>query len=222
MCRRACVTSGLLLRTWIGALIAGLIVPRLLESTELPRSDQVLFGALAIGVGLLWSRYRREESPETKLRLAALAALVSVVLLSVTSAMPWIEGVRGLAPAHCNAAAVDLEIARWQAAATAVSMGQVTTLALLLPALIWLLVEPRQRAAQAAAAVGASVAGFTILAVLLYVESIPVSMERTLTWTPDLALLACSSIVVAAVLIVRQSFALLSSDSGLPRAYLPR
>lgn len=211
------------MRTALGAMLLSSIGPRLIDFTRVPRSDQVLFGALAVGIGLLWSRYRREGSPETKLRLAALAGLISVVLLSVASSMPWMEGVDGevlklgqegggLPGMH------DLAIVRWQGASMALSMGLVTVLALLLPALIWLLVEPRQRAAQAATAVGASVAGFTFLAVLLYVDSIPGHESGHLYWTADLALLATSTIVIAAVLIVRQSFALLTDGQALPRA----
>lgn len=212
MCRRACVTSGLLLRPLLAALLVSLVGRGLLDLLTVPRSDQVLFVGLALGVGSLWSRYRQAESPETKLRLAALTALLAVVLLSVTSTMPWME----------VDAAVLRAAAPWNAAATAVGMGQTTVLALLLPALIWLLVEPRHLAAQAATAVGASVAGFTILAILLAVESIPSPLSATLYWTADLALLACSTIVVATVLIVRQSFALLARDNRLPRAYLRR
>ncbi|HUS66750.1 MAG TPA: hypothetical protein VMZ28_19570 [Kofleriaceae bacterium] len=211
------------MRTALGAMLLTSIGPRLIDFTRVPRSDQVLFVALAVGIGLLWSRYRKEGSPETKLRLAALAGLISVVLLSVASSMPWMEGLDGEVlklgqEGGYARAMLDLDIVRWQGASTALSMGLVTVLALLLPALIWLLVEPRQRGAQAAAAVGASVAGFTMLAVLVYVESIPPRVIGELYWTSDLALLATSTIVVAAVLIVRQSFALLSDDQALPRA----
>jgi hypothetical protein len=205
-------------------MLASVLGPRVLETTPIPRSDQVLFITLAVGIGLLWSRYRREETAETKLRLAALAALVAVVFLSITTTMPWMEDVTGSPVALGHEAAGralvahDFQIERWQGAAVALHMGEVTVLALLLPALIWLLVEPRQRAAQAAAAVGASVAGFTVLAVLLYMESIPHRVLGELYWTADLALLATVTIVTATVLIVRQSFALLGDERPLPRA----
>jgi hypothetical protein len=215
-------------RTAIGAMLVSTFGARLVDFTGVPRADQVFFVALALGVGLLWSRYRRESSPETKLRLAAVTGLIAVVMLSTSSSMPWMESETGL-PIHLGGegfwrvgAAHQIAMDRWQGASAALRMGQVTVIALLLPALIWLLAEPRQRAAQAAAAVGASVAGFTMLAVLLYVESIPVWMTGTIYWTADLALLACSTILVATVLIVRQSFALLAGDHALPRATLRR
>ena len=206
--------------------------PRLIDFTPIPRSDQVLFGALAAGIGVIWAHYRRAGSAETRLRLAALAALVSVVLLSVTAAMPWfaVDGTaygEGRAAcllgreAVCTGAAAGaalFELEQWKAASAALRMGQVTALALLLPALIWLLVDPRHRAAQAASAVGASVAGFTVLTVFLYVEAVPTWLDAQLYWTADLALLACTTIIVAAVLIVRQAFALLAGGDELPRA----
>lgn len=222
----SCVTSGVTARLLAGSLIASVLLPRVLDGSLAPRSDHTLFALLAIGLGLLWARYRREDSQEAKIRLAALAALSSVVFLSVTSAMPWLSvngivirlGQEGLfAISGPDAAA--FEVQRWQVASGALRMGQVTALSLLLPALIWLLVDPRHRAAQAATAVGASVAGFTLMAALLYVESIPAWLNAERTWTADIALLASGTIVVAAVLVVRQSFALLHDARGLPRAY---
>lgn len=212
---------------------------RALDS-EAPRSDHVLFFLLAIGLGILWYWYRREPSSENKIRLAALAALTSVVFLSVTAAMPWLlveaaEGGRSgsfecllgqeatcvhQAGSATLAAATDhsllsraaFEVQRWQCASAALRMGQVTALALLLPALIWLLVDPRHRAAQAATAVGASVAGFGLMVVLLYRQSVPTWLGGELYWTADIAIMTTSNIVVAAILIVRQSFALLNRE----------
>lgn len=201
-----------------------------------PRADHVLFLLLSIGLGMLWYWYRREQAPEGKIRLAALSALGSVVFLSVTAAMPWLlvhASGAGRASIECLLgqeaacayragggalsagsdpqvlARMAFEVERWQCASAALRMGQVTALALLLPALVWLLVEPRHRAAQAAAAVGASVAGFTLMVVLLYRESIPSWVSTDPCWTSDIALMTTANIVVAAVLIVRQSLAFL-------------
>jgi hypothetical protein len=208
-------------------------------NSDAPRSDHVLFFLLAIGLGILWYWYRREPSIENKIRLAALAALTSVVFLSVTAAMPWLlvdasetgrngsfecllgqeaTCVHQAGSATLTAASADhgllsraaFEVQRWQCASAALRMGQVTALALLLPALIWLLVDPRHRAAQAATAVGASVAGFGFMVVLLYRQSVPEWLGGELYWTADIAVMTTSNIVVAAILIVRQSFALLN------------
>jgi len=206
-----------------------------------PRSDQVLFVLFVLGLGLIWYWYQREESVESKIRLAALAALVSVVFLSVTSAMPWLglasdspapvrcllgqegscllrAGPAGVRSAELGLPAIAFEVQRWQCASAALRMGQVTALALLLPALVWLLVDPRHRAAQATTAVGASVGGFVFLVALLYRHSTPTWLDADLYWTADIALLAAGCIVVAAVLVVRQSFALMVPPSALPRA----
>jgi hypothetical protein len=215
-------------------------------STEAPRSDHVLFVLLAVALGILWYWYRREPSTENKIRLAALAALASVVFLSVTAAMPWLvvdgtlagrtaslecllgqeaacvhqAGSQALAAAGGDPAILSrmvFEVQRWQCASAALRMGQVTALALLLPALVWLLVDPRHRAAQAATAVGASVAGFALMVVMLYRHSVPVWLEGDMYWTADIALMTTTNIVVAAILIVRQSFAFLNR-SPLPQA----
>lgn len=215
------------------------------QALFLLRTDHVLFTILVIGLGFLWTWYRRENNAEGKIRLAALAALASVVFLSVTSAMPWLSmpddlaggrpvtcllgqegacvfraGVLGLMADAREPSLLAFDVERWQCASTALRMGQVTSLALLLPALIWLMVDPRHRAAQAATAVGASVAGFTLLVVLLYRQAVPEWIDARMFWTVDLALVASASIVVAAVLIVRQSFLLSSRVERLPRADL--
>ncbi|HEU5057161.1 MAG TPA: hypothetical protein VFU21_11575 [Kofleriaceae bacterium] len=223
--------------TWISFSTADRAAER-----AVPRSDQVLFVLLVLGLALVWYWYRREESAESKIRLAALVALISVIFLSVTSAMPWLSlaaepaagpvscllGQEGSCLFRAGAAyaafddvtmpAVAYEIQRWQCASAALRMGQVTALALLLPALVWLLVDPRHRAAQAATAVGASVGGFVFLVALLYRHSTPSWLDADLYWTADIALVTASHIVVAAVLVVRQSFALLAPAAPLPKA----
>ena len=245
MRRCSCVTSGATARLILTGIAASFLLSRALDGLAAPRSDHVLFAVLAIGLGVRWARYRRDPSPEAKIRFAALAALVSVVLLSVTAAMPWVVLDAGSGGAHvlcllgqegaCAARAgapplivasepattlQAFEVQRWLCASAALRMGQVMALSLLLPALIWLLVDPRHRAAQAATAVGASVAGFTLLVVFLYRASVPAWLDGELTWTADIALLAAGAIVVASVLIVRQSFALIGDARGLPRAAL--
>lgn len=213
-----------------------------------PRSDHILFLLLFTGLAMVWTWYRREETAEGKIRLAALGALASVVFLAVTAAMPWLSvgggaaggdgsilcllGQEGVCVAragsnplsgagavgHTALTSVAFEVQRWQCASAALRMGQITALALLLPALIWLLVDPRHRAAQASTAVGASVAAFTFMVVLLYQHAMPSWLDARVLWTDDIALLASASIVVAAVLVVRQSFALLGRPTALPRA----
>jgi hypothetical protein len=126
------------------------------------------------------------------------------------------------AAGHESLTVLSGEIQRWQSASAALRMGQVTVLALLLPALIWLLVDPQHRAAQAATAVGASVGGFTLLMALLYRQSIPSWLEVDLHWTADIALSTACTIVVAAVLVVRQSFALIALSDRLPTAVARR
>jgi hypothetical protein len=207
-----------------------------------PRSDQVLFVLLVLGLGFVWYWYKREESAEGKIRLAALVGLISVVFLSVTSAMPWlsVDGDAGIGRISCllgqeasclfrsatgateatdaTMPVVAYEVQRWTCASAALRMGQVTALALLLPALVWLLVDPRHRAAQAATAVGASVGGFVLLVAMLYRQSTPSWLDADLYWTSDIALVTSSHIVIAAVLVVRQSFALVAPIEPIPRA----
>ena len=128
----------------------------------------------------------------------------------------------GRGPSELDHLTASFEVQRWQSASAALRMGQVTALALLLPSLIWLLVDPRNRAAQAATAVGASVGGFTLLVALLYRHSIPSWLGAELYWTCDIALVTSSHIVFAAILVVRQSFALVSEPDRIPRATLRR
>jgi hypothetical protein len=57
------------------------------------------------------------------------------------------------------------------------------------------------------------VAGFALMVVLLYRHSVPLWIGAHPYWTADLAILTTSSIVTAAMLIVRQSF---SFEHGTP------
>lgn len=209
-----------------------------------PRADQILFGMLALGLFALWRLYRRETCHEFKIRLASAAALSSLMFLSVTPAMPWMtvadpSGDRPAVECHlgdetaCATYAPDggpdpatlssasalrvFELERWKSASAGVRVGLVLSLMLLLPALIWLSVAPRVRAAQAAVAVGASTAAFTLLATIFYRLSVPSWMQVQTHWTSDVALMAATNIAVATALIVRSAFTL-AEPPRLPAA----
>jgi hypothetical protein len=214
-------------------------------TTEAPRADQILFLLLVVGLFTLWAWYRSEHVVEDRIRLAGAVALASLLFLSVTPAMPWlatedpagtlpavecalghevgcatyipIEGPDPLRSGDPAAYLRAFELQRWESAAGAVRIGQVMTLALLLPALIWLIVAPRSRAAQAATVVGASAAALTFVSVLLYRATVPSWLSADLYWTADLALLATANVVIAALLVVKHSFALLG-PAPLPPA----
>jgi hypothetical protein len=197
-------------------------------------AGRALFVGFALGLGLIAFGFRRAREPETRVRLAAVAALAGAVILLTTSGMPWLGSVAigsdcllgdeaicaapplGELDARQGVLAL-FELERWEASASAVRMGQLLAFALLLPALIWLLVEPRARPAQATCAVGASVAGFALLAIAFYRTTMPSWMVADPYVTFDLALLASGAIVAAAIAIVRQAFALVIPP-GPPRA----
>jgi hypothetical protein len=211
------------------------------HGSSAPRGDdsqRTLFALLAGVLALLAIGFRRARDPETRVRFAVVGALTGAVILLATSGMPWMQsaeaGVECLlgdeslcaAPPLAELAVRDaglalFELERWQAGAAAVRMGQLLAFALLLPALIWLLVEPRARPAQATAAVGASVAAFAFLAVAFYRTTMPSWLIADLYVTFDLAMLAAGAIVLAAVAIVRQAFAL-GAPPEPPRAVARR
>jgi hypothetical protein len=203
------------------------------------RGDQVIFALGFLVIAALWLRQRSLRDPEARLRLVAVSGLLSAVLLLVTSAMPWLAAnVEGRTvecllgdEARCVAtpafalrdaaatAAASFELERWQCGAAAVQMGEILSFSLLLPALIWLLVDPRSRPAQASAAVGASIAAFTLLAIWFYRATVPSWASPELYRTFDLALLCAGNVVVAALTIVRHAFAL-DRRQDLPTAIL--
>jgi TRAP-type C4-dicarboxylate transport system permease small subunit len=116
---------------------------------------------------------------------------------------------------RADAAFALFELERWAGAAAAIRLAQLVGFALLLPALIWLLVEPRARAAQATCAVGATVAGFAALAIAFYRATIPAWAALAPTAAPELALVAAAAVVGGAVVILRHAL-------DAPRAVPPR
>jgi hypothetical protein len=106
-------------------------------------------------------------------------------------------------------------------ASVAVQVGQLLALLSLLPALIWLVVAPRQRAAQVAVALAAGSAAFTALAVLSYRLSLPSWLVADVSGAADVALITAVNIVVATSLAVRHGF-LLDVRGELPLARLLR
>lgn len=207
-----------------------------------PSTDRIIFFLLAIGLGFLWHAYRSEHQPEFKIRLAAMAGLISTVFLAVTAAMPWVTvGVTGdsagvpclpnqemaclyaadwSSPTFLSEpiATLAADMSWWRGASGALHLAQITVLTLLLPALIWLIVDPRSRGAQATCAVGATVAALAFLLTLLYVSAVPEWAMAEHAWTSDIALLTSGTIVCAAVLIIRQGLSYASPPSPLPRA----
>lgn len=201
-------------------------------------SETVVFFVLAAFLAVVAVAFQRTQDPESRVRLAAAAALASSIILLATSGMPWMQSVvagvecrlgqeavcagpplAALDAPHSGMALFDFE--RWRASADAIRLAQLMTFAMLLPALIWLLVEPRARAAQATAAVGATIASFGLLAVAFYRGTMPGWMVADLYATFDLAILAASAVVIAVVAIVRQIF-VLGSAPPLARAIARR
>jgi hypothetical protein len=223
---------------WVGA--AGAFARR-----SSPRPDQALCLILLFSLLGLWQWYRSESSQAARVRVAAASALCAVLFLSATGAMPWfsvhdpggrtpeIECYLGteqacasyLPDAHESMTGGDplerarrhFQLYRWSYSAHAIHLGQAVTVLFLVPALIWLLVAPVSRMAQASMAVGAFAAGFTLLVSLFYVSTRPGWLSADSYWTFDLVLLAASNIAVAAVLILRSGFTAVELPS-LPAA----
>ncbi len=198
----------------------------------------------------LWVVFRRDDNPVHRIRLAAMAALTSLFFLSVAPALSWVTTVDPsgrLAAVDCHvgdeaqcatyvpdagpnpastsdvAAQRHFELVSWMGASSALRFGLVWCLVLLLPALIWLMVVPTLRAAQTAVALGASAAGYTFLATLLYWLCIPSWMTAKTASAFDLTLLTSGSIVAAIALIVHWSLRLaMSSETELPTAVVRR
>jgi hypothetical protein len=194
-----------------------------------------LFVGFAIVLGLLAAGFRRARDAETRIRLAAVAALGGAVVLLATAGVPWFHSATAhldcllgsesvcapppLAALDDRSAAMALfELERWRAGGAAIRMGQLMVFALLLPALVWLLVEPRTRPAQATCLVGASVAGFTFLAIACFEATMPSWLVAEPYAAFDLGLLGAAAIVVAAIAIVRQTFAMHDGAAPPPRA----
>jgi hypothetical protein len=114
-----------------------------------------------------------------------------------------------------------LALTHWVASSTALRFGLILSLLLLMPALIWLLVAPRVRAAQASVMVGALASGYTFLAAWLYRLTVPSWMSVSFTWAADIAMITSANIIVAAGAILYWSFRL-EEGCHLPKATLER
>jgi hypothetical protein len=200
-------------------------------------TGQTVFVLYAAVLALFAASYQGSREHESRVRLCAAAALSASVILLATSGMPWLRDV--VAGAECrlggelactappaallerpDAGLLLFELERWRAGADAIRLGQLMTFALLLPGLIWLLVEPRARPAQATAAVGATLAAFTLLAAVFYRTTMPDWVVLEVYTTYDLTLLAASVVVLAVIGIIRNSVAL--DGEAPPRAVLRR
>lgn len=208
-------------------------------------TNHLIFALASLMLLGLWLLFRREADAGNRIRLAAASALVSLLFLAVSPALSWVkvEDPSGRLPdvqchlgdeAQCATYVPDagpnplslstvaterrMEVARWIGASAALRMGLILSMVLLLPALIWLLVAPGLRAAQASVALGASAAGYTLLAVLFYRLTIPSWMSVTTTRAFDLGVVATLNIVIAAAMIIYWSFRLVSTPLTLPSA----
>jgi hypothetical protein len=194
----------------------------------------------------LWIVFRRDPDPVHRIRVAAAVGLVSILFLATTPALSWVsvEDPSGrLATIDCqlgdeaqcatyvpdsgpNPLSVSdtaderrFELARWMSAASALRIGLILCLILLMPALIWLLVAPTLRPAQSAMVFGASAAGYTFLAALCYRLTVPSWMVVESSHALGLTILTAANIVIAAGMVVYWSFRHLSQDEiNLPEA----
>jgi hypothetical protein len=211
-------------------------------------ADRIFLFALAASLLGFFVLYRRHQDIETRIRLAAATALCSLLFLTVTPALSWlkVEDPAGILPTvdcalgdevQCATYVPDggpnpiaaaassqprrAELSQWMACSSSVRSGLVLSLILLLPALIWLLVVPRLRAAQCSVFIGATAAGYTMLTSLLYLLTVPSWMTTSSYRTAEVTLLCCGAIVVAAGLIVRDALTL-ERPSEIPRARVLR
>ncbi len=211
-----------------------------------PRTHQVLMALCCMALFCLWMVYRRDRDPVHRIRVAAALGLVSVLFLATSPALSWVsvEDPSGrLATIDCHlgdeaqcatyvpdagpnplsmsevAGERRFEVARWMSASSALRIGLILCLVLLMPALIWLLVAPTLRAAQGAMIFGASAAGYTLLAAVCYRLTVPSWMVASASNALELTILTTGNIVVAAGLVVYWSFQNLSKDKApLPSA----
>jgi len=213
-------------------------------------ADTVMMLLCCAALFALWMAYRKQDDPIYRIRLAAATALVSLFFLSVVPALSWlkVQDPSGrLAAVDCQlgdeaqcatyvpdsgpnpmsvsdvAAERRFELASWMGASSALRLGLVWCLILLLPSLIWLMVIPSLRPAQSAVAFGASAAGYTFLAALFYRLTTPSWISAEATRAFDLTLLTSGSIFVAIALIIRWSLRLgADAQSELPTAVVRR
>ena len=206
------------------------------------RADSVLMVLCAAALLGFWLAFRREDDPVNRIRIAAAAALLSLLFLSVAPALSWQVAFdpSGMVPAvDCHlgdeaqcatyvpdsgpnpmsssdvAAERRFEMTSWMGVSSALRVGMVWCLILLLPALIWLMVVPTLRPAQTAVAFGASAAGYTFLAALFYRMCTPSWMDVQVTQAFDLTLLTSGTIFVAIGVIIRYSLRI-SPEPSVP------
>lgn len=208
-------------------------------------THHLVFALASVMLLGLWWLFRREPDAGNRIRLAAATALVSLLFLAVSPALSWVkvEDPSGRLPdiqchlgdeAQCATYVPDagpnplslsevaverrMEVARWIGASAALRVGLILSMVLLMPAIIWLLVAPGLRSAQTSVALGASAAGYTLLAVLFYRLTMPSWMSVTTTRAFDLGVVATLNIVIAAAMIIYWSFRLTSPLPTLPSA----
>lgn len=215
-------------------------IPRLRVGEEPPVGGFAL-GLLALTLTAFAYWYRREDEPESKMRVAAAAGLWALVFWSCTGAMPWVGviGDAGLqamcflgAEGPCsvffpeNAAALHgpggdvhvFEVYRWHHAVIGIRAGQAIALFFLLPSLIWLLIDPRNRLALSVTAMCGFATAFSLLATVYYRAVIPSWLEVEVYRTFDVAVISTSAIVVAVALIVGNAVRDPRRRPGLPTA----
>jgi hypothetical protein len=210
------------------------------------RADQVLMALCCASLLALWIVFRRDPDPVHRIRVSAAVGLVSVLFLATSPALSWVsvEDPSGrLATVNCHLGdetqcatyAPDsgpnplsmsdisserrFEVARWMSASSALRIGLILCLVLLMPALVWLMVAPTLRPAQSAMAFGASAAGYTFLAAICYRLTVPSWMCVESSNAFELTMLTAGNIVVAAGMVIYWSFRHLESGKAeLPEA----
>jgi hypothetical protein len=213
-------------------------VPRLRTGGE-PAFSGVALGLLVLTLTVFLYWYRREHEPEARIRVASAAGLWALIFWSCTSAMPWVGvvGDAGLqamcflgAEGPCsvffpeNLAALYgpggdvhlFELYRWHHAVIGIRAGQTIALFFLLPSLIWLLIDPRNRLALSAAAICGFATAFALLATVYYRAVVPSWLDVEIYRTFTIAVISTSAIVVAVATIVAN--AVRDPRPGLPTA----
>lgn len=191
-----------------------------------PRADHLLFGILFIGLAVIVRVIRRERNRGQRVRLAAATSLAALLFASATAAMPWFsvdsptpgdraiecslgdEALCASTVPDARVGAVDraTDLADWMAAADALQLGLLLSLFLLLPALNWSLIAPRNITAHAVLCLGAGAAAFSAGAAQFYLWTAPSWLAVHAYWTADVASLCALAIAIASVLICRAGF----------------
>lgn len=192
-----------------------------------------LFVLLGVTLFALWAVFRRERSATQRVRIAAMVGLVSLLFLAVTPSLAWLDVSDASAqlpdvgchlgderqcatyvpdsgpnPMSLSDVSLErhLEVQQWLIASSAMRLGLILCFVLLVPALIWLIVMPRLRAAQAVVAIGASSAGYTFLSTILYAVMVPSWMTIDMSRAFDVTLVASANIMIASAMVIHWSF----------------